>query len=97
MSRVLVIGIDSLAPGLLAKWEGDLPHFTGLRQQGTQAKMRSIFPVDSIPAWISLLSGLNPAQHGLIYSFDVFGSSWKDILGIDPDRFKGHTFFVDSG
>lgn len=93
MNKVLVIGIDSLAPVLLSAFEKDLPNFTRLRQASPDIKLKSIFPVDSIPAWTTIHTGLNPAKHGLVYVFDVFKTSWQDILGIDTSVFKGKTFW----
>jgi predicted AlkP superfamily phosphohydrolase/phosphomutase len=42
---------------------------------------------------VSIYTGLNPAKHGIIHSFDIFESSWKNILGIDVNAFKGRTFW----
>lgn len=93
MKKVLSIGIDSLDPALLEKFEQDLPNFTRLRRMGPAVRSNSVFPVDSVPAWVSIYTGLNPAKHGIIHSFDIFGSSWKDIVGIDVNVFKGSTFW----
>ncbi len=93
MSKVMVIGIDSLEPALLRRFEPDLPNFTRLRQESPQIELQCIFPPDSIPAWVSIHTGLNPAQHGLIHVFDVFETQWQDILAIDPAAFQDRTFW----
>ena len=93
MKKVLLIGIDSLDPKLLVKFADDLPNFTRLRQESPEIRLKCIFPPDSIPAWVSIHTGLNPAGHGLIYVFDIFESQWQDILNIDPDIFRGRTFW----
>jgi predicted AlkP superfamily phosphohydrolase/phosphomutase len=93
MNQVICIGIDSLDPKLLVKFEKDLPNFTKLRERSPVIHSKSVFPVDSIPAWVSIYTGLNPAKHGIIHSFDIFESSWKNILGIDINAFKGRTFW----
>ena len=93
MNRLLVIGIDSLDPELLAQFDDDLPNFARLRKSSPHILLNSIFPVDSIPAWATIFTGLNPAQHGLIYSFDVFRSTWDSILSIDPKVYWGRTFW----
>lgn len=97
MNKVLMIGIDSLAPALLRQFEPDLPTFARLRKESPAIKLESIFPIDSIPAWATIFTGLNPAQHGLIYSFDVFESSWNSILRIDKTLFEGKTFWDLAG
>lgn len=93
MPKVMVIGIDSLDPALLRRFASDLPNLTRLREASPEMKLRCIFPPDSIPAWVSIHSGLNPAQHGLIHVFDVFETQWQDILNIDPAVFQGRCFW----
>jgi len=91
--KLMVIGIDSLDPELLRRFAPHLPNFVGLRQGSPDIELRCIFPPDSIPAWVSIHTGLNPAQHGLIHVFDVFETQWQDILSIDPSVFRGRTFW----
>ena len=93
MSKVLFIGIDSLDPKLLVKFGDDLPNLTRLRKASPEIELKCIFPPDSIPAWVSIHTGLNPAKHGLVYVFDIFESQWQDILSIDLDVFRGRTFW----
>lgn len=93
MNKVLVIGIDSLDPKLLDMFSDDLPTFSDLRRNSPSFQLKSIFPIDSIPAWASVFTGMNPANHGLIYSFDVFQSSWNEILKIDKSTYEGRTFW----
>lgn len=93
MSKLLLIGIDSLEPAVLEKLGPQLPNFTRLRQSNPAVKMTSVFPVDSLPAWITIYTGVNPAKHGIVYSFDIFESSLRDILSIDASIFKGKTFW----
>lgn len=100
MSKVMVIGIDSLDPALLRRFAPDLPNLARLRQTSPEIGLECIFPPDSIPAWVSIHTGLNPAQHGLIHVFDVFETQWQDILNIDPAVFQGRCFWdhaSDSG
>lgn len=97
MNKVLILGIDSLSPELLSRFEEKLPTFTRLRKESPAVELTSIFPIDSIPAWTSIFTGLNPARHGLIYSFDVFESSWNAILGINSAAIRGRTFWDHAG
>lgn len=91
--QTLLIGIDSLDPRLLVEFEDDLPNLTRMRRGSPPVELKSIFPPDSIPAWISIFTGLNPAEHGLVYVFDVFQSQWQDILDADIDIFRYKTFW----
>ena len=95
--RVMVIGIDSLDPKLLAKFAADLPNLSKLQAASPKIKLESIFPPDSIPAWVSIHTGLNPAKHGLVYVFDIFQSQWQEILNIDTGIFRGRTFWDYAG
>lgn len=93
MSKVLMIGIDALDPHLLSKFKQELPNFRRLMENSPDIKLKSIFPPDTIPAWVTIYTGLNPAKHGIIYAADVFGSSWKNIKNIDISIFRGKTFW----
>jgi predicted AlkP superfamily phosphohydrolase/phosphomutase len=95
--KVLVIGIDSLDPVLLSRFGDDLPNFSRLRDSSPMVYLESIFPTDSVPAWATIFTGLNPARHGLIHAFDVFESSWDAILKIDTGIYQGRTFWDRAG
>jgi predicted AlkP superfamily phosphohydrolase/phosphomutase len=97
MSKVLIIGIDSLSPTLLTKFGEDLPNFSRLRRMSPAVRLRSIFPPDSIPAWVTIYTGLNPAKHGLVYAQDVFGTQQRELLSFDSSRFQGKTFWDYAG
>ncbi|WP_165423708.1 alkaline phosphatase family protein [Ktedonosporobacter rubrisoli] len=68
--RVLLFGIDGLAfrvlDPLIAR--GLLPHFQRICQQGAQGILKSTMPPMTPPAWMSISTGLLPAQHG-VYDF----------------------------
>jgi len=95
--KLMVIGVDSLDPRLLRKFAPHLPNFTRLREESPEIDLRCIFPPDSIPAWVSIHTGSNPAKHGLIHVFDVFETQWQDIMSIDPAGFQGRTFWDYAG
>ena len=59
--------------------------------------MESIFPVDSVPAWVSIYTGWHPGRHGIVEVFDIFDSDLGDILRIDTGIFKGNTFWDYAG
>lgn len=89
----MIIGIDSLDPYLLLKFSDSLPNFKRLINESPTFKIKSIFPPDTIPAWISIYTGLNPAKHGIIHTFDLFESDWKGIANLNVEAFKGKTFW----
>lgn len=67
-TKLLVIGLDGLAPALLRRWTGDgtLPSLAGLARRGGFAVLESTFPPVTYPAWSTFLTGANPGAHGLM-------------------------------
>jgi predicted AlkP superfamily phosphohydrolase/phosphomutase len=66
-ARVLIIGLDGATFDLIAPWAaaGDLPHMAQLMDDGAWGWMRSTVPPATFPAWTSLMTGVNPGQHGV--------------------------------
>lgn len=95
-NKVLLIGIDSLEPSLLEKYGDNLPNFSKLRENNN-FHLESVFPVDSIPAWASIYTGLNPSQHGIVKTFDVFDSDLSDTLNFNGNILQGNTFWDYAG
>jgi predicted AlkP superfamily phosphohydrolase/phosphomutase len=73
-ARVVIFGVDGLTFRVLHPLiqQGKLPHFRRLQQQGCEAILESKYPPITPPAWISLSTGLKPANHG-VYDFWDFG------------------------
>ncbi|GHO91872.1 nucleotide pyrophosphatase [Reticulibacter mediterranei] len=73
-ARVVVFGVDGLTFRVLhpLMQQEKLPHFRLLQQQGCEAILESKYPPITPPAWISLSTGLKPANHG-VYDFWDFG------------------------
>lgn len=77
MSKVLVIGLDGATFDLIAPWveQGKLPGFAQLLREGSYGHVRTVPNTDTAPAWTTLATGLDPANHGLFHE-----------LGWSPDR-----------
>lgn len=75
MSKVLIIGIDSLDADIISKWENELPNFKKLKENNPSITFKSVFPPDSDTAWASIYTGLNPAKHGVVNFIDPFEKS----------------------
>lgn len=97
MKRVMIIGIDALDPNQLLKFKDSLPNFRKMMEESLTFKMKSVFPPDTIPAWITIYTGLNPAEHGIIHTFDIFESDWKSIANLNVNAFKDRTFWDIAG
>ncbi len=90
--KVHIIGIDGLEPSILEKYESDLPNFRKVKENGILCKTNSIFPVDSVPAWETIFTGLNPAQHGIIRGLD-YVESISDFEKNNNFDIKGNSFW----
>jgi predicted AlkP superfamily phosphohydrolase/phosphomutase len=64
-ARVLIIGLDGATFDLIGPWSGELPHLTQLMERGAWGWLRSTVPPATFPAWTSLMTGVNPGQHGI--------------------------------
>ncbi|MDD1708004.1 MAG: alkaline phosphatase family protein, partial [Methanoregulaceae archaeon] len=47
--------------------------------------------------WVSIYTGLLPANHGISYTFDLFDPDRKGLAGIDSSRIRGSTFWDLTG
>jgi predicted AlkP superfamily phosphohydrolase/phosphomutase len=66
---VVLIGLDCGTPELLfERYADDMPTLSGLRRRGVWGPLKSTQPPLSIPAWLSMLSGLTPGELG-VYGF----------------------------
>lgn len=68
MRRALVIGFDGLDPDVMDAMvqTGKLPHFQRLIESGHYTRILSTIPVNSAPAWASILTGVDPGRHGIL-------------------------------
>jgi predicted AlkP superfamily phosphohydrolase/phosphomutase len=67
-TRVLIVGLDGATFDLIEPWAGlgDLPHLARLMEQGAWGRLRSTVPPATFPAWTSMMTGVNPGQHGVL-------------------------------
>lgn len=65
--RVLVLGIDSLDPDVIALLvsEGKMPNFAKLRKEGAFGRLRSSEPILSPIIWTTIATGKPPTEHGI--------------------------------
>lgn len=95
---MIIIGVDGLDSVLLSRFERDLPTFRRLREQSPSLKFTSVFPPDSVTAWISAYTGLNPASHGVINFIDAADRAKRFLFdNVDNRLFRGRTFWDIAG
>ena len=92
--KVLILGIDALDRLLLEKFADNLPNLSALRNQSTSLRVHSTFPPDSDTAWATIVTGLNPAQHGIVHFVDPLEKSFQILnVGSDNSILRGKTFW----
>lgn len=79
--RALIFGVDGLAFRVLEPMvqAGYLPNFQALARDGVKSVLESRYPPCTPPAWMSMVTGLKPAQHG-VYDFWEYDAQGKDHL-----------------
>ncbi len=73
--RVLLFGIDGLTFRVIDPLieRGLLPNFRRVRDGGARGILKSVTPPMTPPAWMSISTGLSPAQHGV---YDFWDYEW---------------------
>jgi len=89
---VFIIGIDGLETSILDQYIDELPNFRKIRNEGTLDKINSVYPADSVPAWLTIYTGLNPAMHGIIRGKDYI-ESVVDFEKRNNFKLEGNAFW----
>ncbi len=87
MSRLAVIGLDCLDPGLLESFLPELPTFRELIAGGTFSRLRSVDPPITVPAWMCMFTGRDPGELG------VYGFRNRSGYGYDSLRIASSASF----
>lgn len=77
--RAIIIGLDGVPFGLLNDFAhtGVMPNTGKIIQNGLFMPMRSSVPEISSVAWSSIITGQNPAEHGIFGFIDLMPNSYK--------------------
>jgi len=90
--KLYLLGIDGLSFDFIKDHLDQLPAFKKSFDNKGAKVLKSIFPPDSIPAWITIFTGNSPAEHGILDSIDYLDD--KNIDQVPTlDAFKGKTFW----
>jgi len=89
---VRIIGIDGLDTGIVEKHIDLLPNLRKIKENGILNPIKSVFPADSVPAWITIFTGLNPAEHGIIRGKDFIESA-EAFQSQNNFKLQGRTFW----
>ncbi|MDA2913057.1 alkaline phosphatase family protein [Acidobacteriia bacterium AH_259_A11_L15] len=67
--KVAVVGLDCVPPELVfERWRNELPCLKSLQEEGWSARLESVIPPITVPAWSCMMSGKDPGELG-IYGF----------------------------
>ena len=82
--RAVIFGVDGLSFRILQPLiqRGDLPNFSRLQREGVKSELISTVPPMTPPAWMSLVTGLKPAKHGVFdfWEFDLTSPTLQSRL-----------------
>ncbi len=78
-TKLLVIGIDAANPSLIRSLaaEGALPNLAGLMRRGCVAKLSGVAGFFTGATWPSLITGSDPAQHGIHYIAQLVPGTYR--------------------
>ena len=93
MSRVVFLGIDGLDWDFIDGHLDELPNLRSLSANGVLRPLPSIFPPDSIPAWMTIFTGEPAASHGVIESIDYLAKNPLKATERAPNFLRGRTFW----
>ncbi len=65
--KVIILGIDAMDPQITEQLmqEGKMPNLSYLKRTGTYSRLKTTMPPESVVAWTSFITGLNPGSHGI--------------------------------
>ncbi|MEM2759478.1 MAG: alkaline phosphatase family protein [Nitrososphaerales archaeon] len=66
--KVILFGIDGGTWTILDRYikQGYMPNMGFLQEHGVKGILMSTFPRQTLPAWSSIFTGVNPGKHGLV-------------------------------
>lgn len=96
--RVFIFGIDSLDREILLALKHQLPNFSRLMDSGTGFNLEGVYPPDSPTSWASIVTGMNPAYHGVVNYVDPLEKLSISInKEISNENIVGKTFWDMAG
>jgi len=81
--RVIILGFDGLDYNRVKKYINYLPTFRKLRN--FVGRLESTIPPNTAPAWVSMFTGKNPAEHGI---YGLINAETRKIVNYNDIRSK---------
>jgi predicted AlkP superfamily phosphohydrolase/phosphomutase len=79
MPQIIMLGISGLDADLLRVYGPSLPNLRRLMLKSPFLELLSTIPPEPVPAWGSVYTGLNPANHGLLDKMDCLERAVPDL------------------
>lgn len=78
MGKTIIIGLDGVPYHLMDNLseKGVMPNFKKLKDKGIFKKMESAIPEISSVSWSSIITGVNPAEHGIYGFMDIIPGTY---------------------
>lgn len=78
-NKVIIIGIDGGTFDVIRPMvtRGELPALASLMEKGAWGELESTIPPDTSPAWVSMMTGVNPGKHGIFFFLDKLHNNAK--------------------
>ena len=96
--RLVVLGFDGMDFDLTENFLklGVMPNLSKIVRGGNFNPLKSLFPPDSIPSWITAFTGKDPSEHGVLDHVNYLIKG-EDSAKIDTSIFHGKTFWDKVG
>lgn len=89
--KTIMIVLDGFDYEYIRSHIDGLPFFKHLKSNGLLGPLESVIPADSIPAWTTIYTGLNPAEHGILESIDYLKE--RNSVKTDPGIIRKKTIW----
>ena len=86
--RVLALGIDAASPALIGRWiaDGSLPRLAELARRGGRGTTHGVDGFFVGSTWPSLITGSNPATHGIHYQVQIRPGTYEFFEPLRDDE-----------
>lgn len=90
MTKVIIIGLDGATFDVLDPLikEGHIPNIEYISNKGAKAKLKSVYPPITAPAWTSFATGKNPGKTGVFDFRNRVDESSFELKSINSHTFR---------
>lgn len=89
--KVVVLGLDGFTWKTLDSGKVEMENLESLRKSGAWGRLRSTRPPNTVPAWITLATGVNPGKHGVFDFMRCKDGSLSQVVPINSRDIKAET------